>query len=404
MRRTKKIFFPELILAVLVIFLIACGDAKKKDDKQKDMAGMHTTKTDMADMGQRSRDIHVSDTGLSSLLKPTNGFAISSISTTTLKATEVNPVITGLGKVAYDTREVGVISSRIAGRINQLFVKYRYQKINKGDKVMDIYSPELLTNQENLLFLLKSDPENTSLINATKERLQLLGMSQGQIQTVINSKRTTNTITVFSNYSGHIHEAGQDNAGMNGAPTAMKDVSNTTEPLSVREGVYVQKGQELFSVFDPGKVWVLLSIYTDNQDAVIVGNSVHIVSEIYPEREFDCRIDFIEPFFRKESKTLTARVHFNNAGVQIPIGSQVKATINTGKKSISTLPAGAVLSLGVNKIVFIKLNDGFKARKVIIGGTYNEQVEIVSGLSANDTVAVNAQFLMDSESFIQVKE
>ncbi len=399
MRRINKIFFSELLVVILVLSITGCGGPKKKDDKQPDMANM-----DMPGKDHTTKDIHISDTRLSSLLKPTDGFVISSIPTTTIKKTEVSPVITGLGKVAYDTRQVGVVSSRIAGRIERLYVRYRYQKISKGEKIMDIYSPELQTNQENLLFLLKNDPGNTSLINATRDRLQLSGMSSGQIQTVINSGKTVHAISIFSNYSGHIHEGGTDNAGMNSNPAAMKDIPSTTEPLSIKEGMYVQKGQELFSVYDPGKAWVLLSIYTDNQDAVKVGDPVHLVCETFPDKDFNGKIDFIEPFFRKESKTLTARVYFNNTTVQIPIGSQVKATINTNKRSITTLPASAVLSLGVDKIVFVKLNDGFKAKKVVIGNLYNDQAELLSGLSAKDTIAVNAQFLMDSESFIKVNE
>ena len=191
---------------------------------------------------------------------------------------------------------------------------------------------------------------------------------------------------------------------MNSNPAAMKDVPSTTEPLSVKEGMYVQKGQQLFSVYDPRKAWVLLSIYTDNVDAVKPGDPVHLVCETFPDKDFDGKIDFIEPFFRKDSKTLTARVYFNNTSVQIPIGSQVKATILTGKRSIATLPASAFLSLGVDKIVFVKLKDGFKAKKVVTGSTYDDKIELLSGVSANDTVAINAQFLMDSESFIKVND
>lgn len=355
-------------------------------------------------MDMAHKDAGSNDSDLTSLLKPTNGFVISSIPVTTIGSSEVSPVINALGRIAYDYRQSGVVASRIAGRIEKLYVRYRYQKITKGDKIMEIYSPELMTVEENLLFLLKNDPANTSLINGSKERLKLLGMSDGQVQSVIISHKPVNAITIFSNYSGHIHEAGTDNAAMNNNTTAMKDITLTTEPLSIKEGMYVQKGQAIFSIYNPAKAWVLLNIYTDNQDAVRTGDPVHMVCETFPDRDFSGKIDFIEPFFRKDSKTLTARVYFDNSTLQIPIGSQVKATINTVKRTISVLPESAVLSLGVDKIVFRKVSDGFKARKVETGNIYNGQIQIVSGLSAKDSVAVNAQFLMDSESFIKVNE
>jgi Cu(I)/Ag(I) efflux system membrane fusion protein len=342
---------------------------------------------------------------LSSLLKPTNGFVISSIPTTTISTIEIRPTINALGRIAYDTRQIGVISSRVEGRIDKLYISYRYQKIRKGQKIMDIYSPEILTNEENLLFLLKNDPSNTSLIKASKERLQLSGMSNSQLQQIISSHKPINAITIFSNYDGHIHEAGMDNNNMISSTTGMlKDLSLTTEPLSIREGMYVQKGQEIFSIYNPAKAWVLLNIYSDNQEAVKFGNVVHIICETAPGKDFDGKIEFIEPFYRKDSKTLTVRIPFDNSALQIPIGSQVKATISASVRKATVLPASSVVSLGLDRIVFRKENDGFKAQKVSVGDTYNNRIEILSGLSIRDSVAVNAQFLMDSESFIKINE
>ena len=81
---------------------------------------------------------------------------------------EVSAEVQALGTITYDTRYTNTISSRVSGRIQNLFVRFRYQHIHKGDAVMDIYSPELNTAQQNLVFLLKNDPANTNLINAAK--------------------------------------------------------------------------------------------------------------------------------------------------------------------------------------------------------------------------------------------
>jgi Cu(I)/Ag(I) efflux system membrane fusion protein len=384
--------YYKILIALPMICLLFAGCDQGKKHEQGNMPGMS-----MKDMDKKeSKD----SLNLSSLLKPTNEFVLSSIPVIAMKNEALNTEINVLGVVGYDMRQVGVISAWVSGRIEKLYIKYRYQKIMKGDKVMTIYSPELMTAQENLLFLTKNDPTNTKLINDTKERLTLLGISNSQIQIIINTQKLIPALTVYSSYSGHIHEAGVDN-GMSSNTGMIKD-ELVTESISFKEGMYIQKGQEIFSIFNPDKSWILLSIYPENQSIIKVGTIVHIVPEAAPDKELEARIDFIEPFYRKDSKTLTARVYFDNSKLQLPVGGQVRATIHPDKQSAFTLPASAVVSLGMDKIVFKKVTDGFKAQKVETGNTYNGQIVILSGLATHDSVAVNAQFLMDSESFIKV--
>jgi Cu(I)/Ag(I) efflux system membrane fusion protein len=341
------------------------------------------------------------DAELQSLLKPANEFVISAIPVTTIQKNEEEIEIEALGIIAYDTRLAGSISSRVSGRIEKLYVRYRYQKINKGQHVLDMYSPELTTAQQNLLFLLKNDPTNTVFIQASKEKLLLLGMSNQQLQQVIQSGKPSLTIAVYSNYSGHIHESAR--GSMNVAPGAMADISVTTEELSLKEGMYLQKGQSVFIVFNPDRAWAVLNIYAENQGLVKTGNSVRVIPETAPGKDFRASIDFIEPFYQKESKTLTARVYFNNSHLKIPIGSQVKATIFGNTKDAYWLPEDAVVSLGLDKIVFIKTAGGFAAQKINTGTTHKNRIQVLSGITETDSIAVNAQYLMDSESFIKVK-
>ena len=345
----------------------------------------------------------MTDVKLESLLKPTNEFVLSSIPVTSIQKKEEQIEIEALGHIAYDTREAGSISSRVAGRIEKLYVRYRYQQINKGQHIMDIYSPEILTAQQNLLFLIKNDPDNTSFIQAAKEKLHLLGMSNEQLQQIIKSNKPSFTIAVYSNYSGHIHEASNGGAMIN-SPGSMKDIALITEELSLKEGMYVQKGQTIFAVYNPDRAWALLNIYSDNEGLVKTGNTVRVVPETDQGKDFRATIDFIEPFFRKDSKTVTVRLYFNNSILKIPIGSQVRATIFGNSKDAYWLPKGAVLSLGMDNVVFQKEGSGFKAHKVNIGMLYKDQIQIINGLSPSDSVAVNAQYLMDSEGFIKINK
>ncbi|HEX5152828.1 MAG TPA: efflux RND transporter periplasmic adaptor subunit [Parafilimonas sp.] len=350
---------------------------------------------------QEAHSKKLTDVVLESLLKPTNEFVVSAIPVTVIEQRGEQLEIEALGNITYDTRQAGSISARVSGRIEKLYVRYRYQKISKGQRIMDIYSPELVTAQQNLLFLLENDADNKSFIQAAKDKLLLLGMSNEQLQQIIQSGKPSLTIAVYSNYSGHIHEA-VAGGSMNAETANMKDISLITEELSLKEGMYVEKGKSVFTVFNPDKAWAVLNIYADNQQLVKTGNAVRVVPETAPGKDFRATIDFIEPFYRRQSKTLTARIYFNNSILKIPIGSQVKATIFGNTKEAYWLPKEAVLSLGMDKVAFQKTEGGFKAIKISTGITHNNHIQVLSGLTATDSVAANAQFLMDSESFIKV--
>lgn len=341
---------------------------------------------------------------IESLLKPTNEYVIASLPVVAVKQSTEPVDIDVLGYTAYNTSTVGTISARISGRIEKLYVKYRYQKISKGQRIMDIYSPELMTAQQNLLLLLKNDQENTTMIDAARQKLLLLGFSRQQLQQVIQSGNPSMTIAVYSSYSGHIHEASTTGnmAQQQAGGEEMKDALQTTQELNLREGMYVQKGQLVFSVYNPDRLWVLLNIYPQDQFFVKTGDKVRIVPETKPGEDFRATISYIEPFFRKGSKTIAARVNYDNSVLNLPVGSQVKATIFSASHSGLWLPKEAVLSLGLDKVVFLKTSDGFKVHKVETGHAHKKLLQIKSGLTEKDSVAANAQYLVDSESFLKI--
>ena len=374
----------------LLLFLSACKSDKKVDHTQ------HTN----ADNKQENTGVQ-----LESLLKPTNQYVISTIPVTAIKKEQIVAEIDALGRVEYDTRMIGNISARINGRIEKLYVRYKYQYIKKGEKIMDVYSPELLTAQQNLLFILKNDAGNISLIDAAKQKLLLLGMSADQVQKIIRTGNPIFSVSVYSNVSGHLHNAG-DGLAMNpqASSSSMSAINPSTELLNLKEGMYVQKGQNLFSVYNPSKAWALLNIYTDGQSLIQKGQLVVITPEAGSGRSFQGRIDFIEPFYREGNRTTSARVYFDNSSLRLPVGSQVRGVIIAHPAMGYWLPKESVTSLGIDKIVFLKVTDGFKPKKVTTGATTDKSIQIVSGLSETDSVAIKAQFLIDSESFIKVKE
>lgn len=387
----KKKSILIIISFVLVLLAVAAWIFTKKDTPVKQ------------GMENMNMDKKIQDVSLHTLLQPTNSYAISAIPTTTLTKSTAQIEINALGYTAYNTNDIGAIATRVSGRIEKLFVKYRYQLVKRGQKIMDIYSPELLTAQQNLLFMLKNDASNTSLITAAKERLMLLGFPQEQLKEVINTQKPRYTVSVYSRYSGHIHEALNKEMNNSLAPEMNEGASLNTQELGLKEGMYLQKGQTVFKVYNPNKIWILLNIYPSDQSFIKVGNKVKITLEARPEEDFNSAIYFIEPFFRPGSKTLTARVNLDNSVLKLPIGSQVKATIFSDPVKAEWLPKETILSLGLEKVVFIKTGKGYRAHKIVTGLTYKNMVQVTAGISPADSVAANAQFLMDNESFIKVQ-
>lgn len=342
----------------------------------------------------------VREVGLDDLLRPTDGFVLSSVAVTSLTRDTVRPQLAVLGTMGYDTRLQNTVAARVSGRIERLYVRYRYQHIHQGQKIMDIYSPELATGEQEYLYLLKNDPGNTTMIAAAHQRLILLGVSEAQLTEAVRTGKASATLGVYSPYTGHIHEAGST---MPGGSLSVAAGAGMTEELPVKEGMYVEKGQPVFQVFNMDRSWVLLRLFPGQGTLVRKGDPVEVVPETAPDKVFTGRVHLVEPLYREGDRTPTVRVYFDNSSKDIPIGSAVRATIRPASVVGRWLPRASVLSLGTNQVVFLRVDGGFQARRVVTGLSTGDRIQVLSGLSDTDVVAANAQFLIDSEDFIKVK-
>lgn len=401
-----------LIAFCLLLFLVSCNEQNKQHQNAASPGDTYTCSMHpqvlehhpgncpicgMKLIKKNAKPVAANSIELETLLQPTNEYVVASLPVTTPEEGNVNIPVKAYGTIESDTRASGIISTNVSGRIEKLYLRYRYQKVEAGQKVMEIYSPELLTAQENLLFLLKRDAENTSFINAARQKLLLLGMSETDLNKVIRSGKPMYSVGIYSHYSGHVHDAGMkhdlnENESNYSAPV--------TQELSLKEGMYVNKGQTLFMIMNHHKAWAALQIFPNDQSSVKKGDAVEIIPETDTNVVIKGEIDFIEPFFRGNNKTLTARVYFHNMDM-LTVGSHVTANIYTANKDGLWIPQTAVLSLGMSDAAFIKSGDGFMAHKILTGIRTSNKVQILSGLTLTDTIAVNAQYLVDSESFIQ---
>jgi len=343
-----------------------------------------------------------SGTSLNTVLQPVNSSVISSVNTIISEQKEVPTSISALGYLDFDTRTFNNIASRFSGRIEKLYVKYAFQEIHKGQRIFDIYSPDMVTAQQDLIYLTKNSPQETGLVNAARQKLLLLGMTQAQVTQVIKTGNAYYSLPVYSPNEGHVHD--MPHSQMAGAATepAPSDLSNNL-PLTIKEGMYVQQGQTLFNVVDPHMLWAVIKVDRSIISTLKLNQPVTITLPDMPGKEINGKVNFIEPTLRDGDKTTTIRVYVDNMDHELKVNSLVKADIQTGQTNGLWIPRSAVIDLGRTKIVWLKNGPVFHAQQVGIGVINGDEIQVTKGLTATDSLASNAQYLTDSESFIKTK-
>lgn len=405
------------ILLLVVAFFTACKNSGKHDGAEKKQkiytCPMHPQiiknvpstcpVCGMDLVEKRDEGAAIQNDTLMILLKPANEFVVSQIKTVRPLQKEIPVNVDASGTIGYDTRELNVVSAWVSGRIEKLYVKYRYQPVSKGQKLMDIYSEELVTEQENYIYLLNNDAGNLSLIKAAESRLSLLGFSSEQIKEIRRMKKPFQSVTIYSPYAGHLHAlAGSKNVKDMSSSQGMQEPSS--QELTVKEGMYVERGQSIFNIYNSSEVWASLTIYPEGIGLVKTGQKVVLFLNAEDDVKLEARIDFIEPIIAGEQTTMRARVYLNNVNNELKIGTIVKAKIEAGVKKGNFIPSTAIVSLGNRDIVFVKEKAIFKSRHVLTGIKTDQYTEIISGISGEESIAENAQLLMDSESFIKATD
>ena len=342
----------------------------------------------------------IEDNSLNNVLKPTDNFIVGNYQTTTAKDTTISSEINLPGIVTYDPNSAVNIAARASGRIEKMYVNYKYQKITKGQKLFNLYSPELLTEQQNFIYLITNDAENAAIIKAAKQKLVLYGMTNNQISSLMTSKRVNPIIAVYSPASGII-------LGTEKMPdtntNSMSSASNNTESVSIKEGDYVKRGEIVFKMMNTNKVWGVFNILQGYNSLIKTNQSITITSESDENNTVEAQINFVETALNSSDKSNRIRVYLNNDNLHLPIGVRLQGLVKTNPIKAIWLQKEALVSLGNKKVVFLKIKNGFKATTIKTGIEINDFVQIISGITVEDTIAKNAQYLIDSESFIKTE-
>ena len=279
-----------------------------------------------------------------------------------------------VGYVQYDEDRLIHVHPRVEGWVEKLHVKAAGDPVASGQPLYELYSPQLVNAQEELLLALKRN--NQRLVQAAEDRLLALQLSPGFIGELKRERQVRQTVTFLAPQNGVV-----DN-------------------LNIREGFYVKPGTTLMSVGALDDVWVEAEVFERQAALVAVGLPVTMTLDYLPGKAWEGTVDYVYPSLDEKTRTLRIRLRFNNAaGTLTPtMFAQVLFRTRPSRATL-VLPREGVSRTGDQDRVVLALGAGrFKSVAVDLGRVDQQHAEILQGLQAGDKVVVSAQFLLDSES------
>lgn len=413
LRNKLSIVNCQLTVFVMIVWmLIACDSKQNSANVDTYICPMHPTvvsdkqgvcpvcNMDLVRKARPGEDVKVTE-DLVRLLKSPNERVVSSIKTIKGEFASQTLSAEASGVVTYDQRNRFTIPARIGGRLEKVFLKYPYQSVRKGQIVAEIYSAELATAQQELLWLLKQD-DNEQAIQQAKDKLSLLGFTEPLLANLVQSKAVQYRFPIISPVSGFVVMgeqpqptiATQPNMGMQ-TNAAIPQANNTD---IIKEGDYVNAGATLFTVVDANSLLIELSVSAAQSKNLSVGDTINLKLR---QTVVPARVGFIQPFYNTNLEFALVRIYVR--GANLKIGELVNAQWSTKTSAWMWLPRQAVVDLGTEAIVFVKDRGSFVAKQVVIQSSTSDKIAL-TGLSSMDEIALNAQFLVDSEGFIRTSK
>lgn len=337
---------------------------------------------------------------------------LAGIQTTPVTRAYAERSIRMVGKLDYDETRVSYITAWVPGRLDSLFVDYTGATVSKGDHMVQMYSPELVAAQEELLqankavatlnsassVVLKSTANET--LKSAREKLRLYGLSEKQVASIEQGNAPSEHLTIDAPASGVV---------------VHKDA---------KEGMYVSTGTRIYTIADLTRLWVLLEAYESDLTWLRNGQTVSFTSPSFPGKEFTAKISFIDPVVNPRTRTVKIRAVVSNKDQRLKpemfVSAAIKSSLDSEGKIVSPdmadkshdlapllIPASAPLITGKRAVVYVMIpsDEGmvFEGREVILGPRSQGYYVVKQGLVEGDQVVTNGAFKIDSELQIQAK-
>jgi membrane fusion protein, copper/silver efflux system len=298
--------------------------------------------------------------------------------------------IRAVGNVAVDERLKAYVQTRFSGWIQKVYANSTYQYVHKGQPLFTIYSPELVTTEQEYLLASKNHhllqastvpgvaSGADSLLSSAQERLKQWNVPPREIARLESTGQVRRDLEVDSPVSGYITE-------YNALPN-----------------LYVKPATRLYTIADLSTVWVFAEVFQSDMAQIRTGQGATVTSDAYPDRSFYGRVDFTYPEVDMSTRTVKVRLVFRNPGLKLTPGMFVNVDLKTSLGRHITIPASGVFHTGTRNIVFVDHGGGYLApRDITLGPRAGDNYAVLKGLKPGERVVTSANFLIDSESQLQ---
>ena len=316
---------------------------------------------------------------------------LANIQTAEATLKPMTAIIETIGKIEVDESRQAVIASYISGRVERLFANITGVKVEKGDRLAVIYSPQLYAAQVEYLEARKSvatmagnnalasvQSLQRKLVESSKQKLIELGMTTEQLQQLDESAAAQSRLTIYAPIGG------------------------TVIDKQTQEGKYIMVGEPLYRIANLSTVWLMLELYPEDAGRIRVGQSVQGTLKSLPGETLTGRVAFIDPVVDPMTRTVGVRVEFDNVEGKLRPGdyaeAMIEVPITSQNKPSLVIPRSALLLAGANSVVYVETEPGrFEIRVVKIGAILKDEVVIESGIEPGEQVATSGNFLIDSQ-------
>lgn len=281
-----------------------------------------------------------------------------------------------VGRIEPDERRFYAVQTRIPGFAERLYVRAVGDPVTKGQKIAEIYAPDLLAAQQEYLALLglNSVDSDNSLKQAARNRLKLLGMTEGEITAITKSGKSSPRFGIYAPASGIVTE------------------------LGVREGGQLMAGSSLIQISDLSQVWMIAEVPERDAARLKPGISADVQLQSLPGEVFKGKVGYLYPMLNDTSRTLQVRIELPNKGNRLRPGMYANVEFTGQTHDALSVPTESIIATGKRKLVIVKETNGYRPVEIKTGQERDSYTEILDGLSNGEEVVVSGQFLIDSEA------
>ncbi|MDR3591747.1 MAG: efflux RND transporter periplasmic adaptor subunit [Negativicutes bacterium] len=377
-RMPDKLFAKKwLIGGVIAVFLVAGGGGYYYYSAKKKAASEHA--------GHQMGAMPIMVTG-DVVQLDAQARQLAGVQTATVTKRQLTKEIKTTGKIALNESSRAYITSRVEGRVDELYVSAEGDTITPGQVIASVYSPTYIAAQEEYLLALDSVQKlrgasrdvvqlNNRLLEAAKRKLRLLNIPEGDIEQLASTRQTNDHMPVRAQFGGTVMEK------------------------TLLPGGYIMPGDKLFTLSDLSSVWLYADVYEKDIAGIRGGLPVQVTASAYPGEAFSGVVTFIAPVVDDATRTVKVRIEMANPDGKLKPNLFVNAAIGAPLGESLVIPVSSLLDTGTRKIVFVaQSEDTFVKRDIVTGQEGDGYIQVLSGLQPGETVVTAATFLIDSQT------